>query len=448
MLVSPASQRTASRVEPRFLARRKTCTETEAVKVKGLRWWMISLVMLGTIANYLSRFSFSVAAPSFMKDLHVTTEQYGYAVSAFQFAYAGTQMFTGYLLDVIGLKVGLAIFAIAWSLVNMSHGLAGSWNALLAGRAGMGVTESCMISAGMKTVSNWFPARERGIAAGIFNIGTSLGAMIAPPLIVWAILRYDWRYAFYLSGAVGLAWALIWCFFYNDPQHNRFVTPDELALLREDAAREAPAERKASFRIILNSRNFWAMALARFLADPAWATMTFFLPLFMVKVHHLDMKQMAMLAWLPFLAADFGAIAGGVIGRLAMRWFKVDVIDSKRIAVTVGALIMPCMSTIGFLASPYLVAAAFCVGGFCHQLISTTVISLSTDLFSRNEVGTATGMAGTVGGVGSTAFLLLMGGLVTSVGYTPFFFVLGLFDLGGMLILWLLLKKTDRSGRY
>lgn len=160
------------------------------IKVKNLRWYIIALVCLGTIVNYLSRSSLSIAAPQVMSDLNFTEKEYSWIVSAFQICYTIAQPIAGYIIDMIGLKVGFFIFAIAWSLFNMAHAFAGGWVSLAFLRGGMGLTEAAAIPAGMKASAEWFPAKERGIAGGLFNAGTSVGAMLAPPLVVWAMLTF------------------------------------------------------------------------------------------------------------------------------------------------------------------------------------------------------------------------------------------------------------------
>jgi ACS family hexuronate transporter-like MFS transporter len=148
--------------------------------MKSLRWWMIGLLMIGSIINYLTRSTLGVAAPTILQDLHITAQQYSWIVSTFQGAIM-LQPICGYVLDVVGLKTGFAMFAIAWSLVSMAHGLARSWPAFAVLRGLLGFAEGCANPAGMKATAEWFPARERGLAGGLFNIGASVGSMLAPP---------------------------------------------------------------------------------------------------------------------------------------------------------------------------------------------------------------------------------------------------------------------------
>jgi ACS family hexuronate transporter-like MFS transporter len=192
-------------------------------RIRGLRWWMIGLIMLGSVLNYLTRGSLGVAAPTLMQDLHITEKQYSWILAAFQ----GTIMLQpvcGYVMDVVGLRFGFAMFALAWSLVNMAHGLAGSWQAFAFLRGLMGFSEGSANPAGMKATAEWFPASERGLAGGVFNTGASVGSMLATPLVAWAILTYNWRVAFVITGALGFIWVALWLLFYRSPATHPWLT--------------------------------------------------------------------------------------------------------------------------------------------------------------------------------------------------------------------------------
>src|SRR6187455_2464117 len=188
-------------------------------RLRGVRWWMIGLLMIGSIINYLTRSTLGVAAPTILKDLDITAQQYSWIVSSFQFAIM-LQPICGYVLDVIGLKAGFAMFAVAWSFVSMAHSLAYTWPAFATLRGLLGFAEGCANPAGMKATAEWFPASERGLAGGLFNIGASVGSMLAPPLVVWAILAYNWQTAFVMTGLVGFAWVALWLAFYDSPDRH------------------------------------------------------------------------------------------------------------------------------------------------------------------------------------------------------------------------------------
>ena len=415
-------------------------------KIRGLRWWMIGLVMLGAIINYLTRSTLAVAAPTLMTDLRITAQEYSWIVGTFQIAIM-LQPICGYVLDVLGLKRGLAIFATAWSFISMAHGLAHSWPMFAVLRGLLGFAEGSANPAGMKATAEWFPARERGLAGGVYNIGASVGSMLAPPLVVWAILTYNWQMAFVITGSLGLVWVGLWLWLYESPERHPRLSEAERALIAAGQESHLKGDgRRPSIGHIARQRNFWGIALPRLLADPTWGTLTFWVPLYLTTVRHFDLKQIALFAWMPFLAADLGCLFGGALV-IALQKRGVSLINARRWAFTVGACLMVGMGFVGVVDSPYAAIALLSLGGFAHQTLSVTVITMSSDLFKRNEVATAAGMAGTCGNAGLLVFSLLIGGLVTTVGYTPFFIGLAVLDLAGAALLWILVRDPQAQAR-
>jgi ACS family hexuronate transporter-like MFS transporter len=401
---------------------------------------MIGLLMLGSIVNYLTRSTLAVAAPTLLEDLHISAQEYSWIVGTFQGAIM-LQPICGYVLDVLGLKLGFAIFAVAWSLISMAHGLAHNWQTLAGLRALLGFAEGSANPAGMKATAEWFPAKERGLAGGVFNIGASVGSMLAPPLVVWAILVYNWQSAFVITGALGLVWVALWLWLYHPPDRHPALTEDERSLIAAGQEQHLQGDgTRPSFLSIARQRNFWGIALPRFLADPTWGTLTFWVPLYLSTVRHFDLKQIAMFAWMPFLAADLGCIFGGMVS-MALQRRGVGLINARRGAFTVGAVLMTGVGFVGYVDSPYTAVALISLAGFAHQTLSVTVITMASDLFRRSEVATVAGMAGTCGNAGLLIFSLLIGALVTTVGYTPFFIGLGVLDLVGATVLWTLVRE-------
>lgn len=405
---------------------------------------MIGLLMLGSIINYLTRSTLAVAAPTLMKQLSLTAQEYSWVVGAFQ-ATIMLQPICGYVLDVVGLKLGFAIFAMAWSLINMAHGLAHSWQGFAVLRGLLGFAEGCANPAGMKATAEWFPAKERGLAGGLFNIGASVGSMLAPPLVAWAILAYNWQAAFVITGIIGLVWVALWLAFYNAPAKHPSLSESERSYIIAGQEKHLQGDgTRPSFLHILGQRNFWGIALPRLLADPTWGTLTFWTPLYLSTVRHFDLKQIALFAWMPFLAADLGCMFGGVVVVFLQRR-GVSLIHARRCAFTLGACLMTGMAFVGLVSSPYVAVALLSLGGFAHQTLSVTVITMSSDLFKRSEVATVAGLAGTCGNAGLLIFNLVIGSLVAAIGYTPFFVGLAALDLAGAAVLWILVREQHAS---
>lgn len=408
----------------------------------GIRWITIALIMLGAMVNFLSRATLSVAAPTVMESLHITTQQYSYITGAFQ---AGIllQSVVGYMIDVMGVKVGFAIFAFAWSVICAAHGFATSWQILAALRGVLGFAEGAFSPGGLKVVAEWFPAKERGLAGGLYNIGPSIGQMLAPPLVVWAILYFgNWQASFVIVGAISLSWVVLWLlFYYPVAKHPKLSAEErELIVSGQEKFLQSPDDKKPSMISLLKRRNFWGVALPRFLTDPTWGMLSFWVPLYLTQVRGFDLKHIAMYAWLPFLAADLGCIFGpSVVLFLQKRGW--DLIDARRGAFTLGAFMMIGVAFTGTVQSVYVAVALLCLAGFAHQTLSVTMITMATDLFPRHEVGTVAGMAGTSANLGVLISSLLIGGLVTTIGYSPFFIGLAVLDLIAAVVVWTVIRK-------
>jgi ACS family hexuronate transporter-like MFS transporter len=410
-----------------------------------LRWRLIGLVTLGTILNYLARSTLSVAAPQLKTEFGMTTEDYSWVVLAFQASYTVMQTVAGGVLDALGTRLGFFLFAVGWALANMAHALATGWPSLALFRALLGASEAAAIPAGAKTVSEWFPPRERPLATSVFQMGTSVGNMIAPPLVAFCILAWNWQAAFIVTGGLSLLWAGLWYWSYRSPADHPALTDLDRAAMA--AARNEDVDAKPATRTaLLRSRAFWGIAVPRFLAEPAWQTFNFFIPLYLVSVWQLDLKSIALWAWMPFLAADFGSFAAGVLpGWLMNR--GVPLVASRKITMSVGAACMIGPACIGLAGSPGVAILLFCIGGFAHQMLSGALITLCADMFDSRTVGTASGMAGTAAWIGGMLFTLLIGQSADAWGYDPLFAALAALDLLAAGVLWSLLRATSRQAR-
>jgi len=413
-------------------------------KIKGLRWYMIGLVTIGTVLGYLTRNTIAVAAPTLMSELHITTQQYSYIIAAYSACYTLMQPVAGYVLDLLGTKV---VYAMLWAIFCAATAMAGSWGGLALARGAVGAAEAAMIPAGLKASSEWFPAKERSVAVGYFNVGSSIGAMLAPPLVVWAIVAHSWQMAFIMTGVLSMAWALCWLVFYKHPKQQKKLSYEErdYILSGQEAQHQTGNTRKMSALQIIRNRQFWGIALPRFLAEPAWGTFNAWIPLFMFKVYGFNLKEIAMFAWMPMLFADFGCILGGYLPPLFQRWFGVNLIVSRKLVVTMGAVLMIAPGTIGLFTSPYVAIGLLCVGGFAHQALSGALITLSSDVFGRNEVATANGLTGMAAWTASTLFALVVGALADTLGFSPLFAALAVFDLLGAVVIWTVLKNKPIS---
>jgi ACS family hexuronate transporter-like MFS transporter len=433
--MSNVSDRDVLETEPR---------KTSAFKLTGMRWWMMALLMLGSNLNYLARQTLSMAQVQLYDTLGISPTEYSWITIAFQLTLL-LQPICGYVLDVIGLKVGLAIFVVAWSVINMAHALAGSWKGLAFLRGLMGFAEGSANPAGMKATAEWFPARERGLAAGIYNIGASAGMMLAGPLVLFSVTYMNWQSAFVISGGLGLIWVCLWLLLFNSPSRHPWLSDQERDYIATGQEKALDNAGKPSVVQIIRQRNFWGIALPRFLADPTWIALGAWLPLYMKMERGWDIKEIALFTWLPFLAADFGCIFGGLLAGTVLKYASVSLINARRIAFTVGAGLMISVAFAGLVENPYMAIALFSLAGFAHQTLSVTVITMSSDLFRRSEVATVAGMAGTFGNAGALIFTWSVGALVTQIGYAPFFVCLSILDIIGAIVLWTFVRERKTA---
>ena len=410
----------------------------------GLRWFTIGLIMLGAMVNFLSRQSLSIAAPTVMASLHITAREYGWITGAFQGAIM-LQPGVGYIIDILGVKTGFALFAFLWSIFCMAHGFATNWQMLAGFRGLLGFAEGAFSPGGLKVVSEWFPAKERGLAGGLYNIGPSIGSMIAPPLVAWSIINYSWQASFVIVGLISLVWVGLWLVFYKpvtkhpglSEEERDYIQSGQEAFLQDKAA-------KPSILSILSRRNFWGIALPRFLTDPTWGMLSFWVPLYLTTVRHFDLKHIAMFAWLPFLAADLGCIFGPAVV-LFLQKRGLGLIDARRGAFTLGAIMMIGVAFTGFVQDPLVAVALISLAGFAHQTLSVTMITMATDLFPRNEVGTVAGMAGTCANLGILIFTFELGQHIDQIGYNPVFVMLAVLDLVAAAVAWTVIHKPAKA---
>jgi len=411
-------------------------------KIKALRWWMLALFLLGVTVNYVTRNSLGLLAPELKTSLNMSTEQYSWVVAAFQLAYTVFQPLCGWLIDVIGLKLGFLICASIWAVICMLHAGVGSWLHLAFLRFFMGGAEAAATPANAKAISDWFPRKERPVAAGWAGVGFSIGAMLAPPIILVAHLSFGWRGAFLFCGILSMLWVLLWWKFYHSPETHPNLSKEELALIRED---NEPQQTRLPFltslKIVCKNKKFYGIAIPAFLAEPAWAVFSFWVPLYLANERGMDLKHIVMFAWLPFLAADLGSVASGYLTALYRKLFGCTRINSVVASSVTGAFMMISLAFVAITKDPYVAIALISIGGFGHQVISCMLSALVVESFDKSQVATVNGMRGSSAWIASFLFSLLIGAVADSIGFNPLFIAMGFFDLVGAVFLIALIAE-------
>ena len=410
--------------------------------IKNLRWWMLGMFLLGVTVNYITRNSLGILAPELKTSLNMTTEQYSWVVAAFQLAYTLFQPLCGWLIDVIGLKMGFLICALVWSVTCLLHAGAGSWLHLALLRFVMGASEAAATPANAKAIGDWFPKKERPVAAGWAGVGFSIGAMLAPPIIYVAHVTFGWQGAFLLTGGLGLLWVGLWWWGYHSPQNHPRLSAEERDFINQD--NEAVGEKLPFFtalKVIGKEKKFYGIAIPAFLAEPAWAVLSFWVPLYLANERGMDLKQIVMFAWLPFLAADLGSVASGYLTRLYVRCFGMTRVNSIVASSVTGALLMVSLALMTLVKDPWLAITLISVGGFGHQVISCMLSALVVERFDRRQMATVNGMRGSCAWIASFIFSLIIGVTADTIGFNPLFVAMGFFDLIGAVFLVMLIAE-------
>jgi ACS family hexuronate transporter-like MFS transporter len=410
--------------------------------IKNLRWWMLGMFLLGVTVNYITRNSLGILAPELKNSLHMSTEQYSWVVAAFQLAYTLFQPLCGWLIDVIGLKMGFLICALIWSVTCLLHAGAGSWLHLALLRFVMGASEAAATPANAKAIGDWFPKKERPVAAGWAGVGFSIGAMLAPPIIYVAHITFGWQGAFLLTGGLGLLWVGLWWWGYHSPESHPRLSDEERAFINQD--NEAIGEKLPFFtalKVIGKEKKFYGIAIPAFLAEPAWAVLSFWVPLYLANERGMDLKQIVMFAWLPFLAADLGSVASGYLTKIYVRWFCMTRVNSIVASSVTGALLMVSLALMTLVKDPWLAIALISVGGFGHQVISCMLSALVVERFDRRQMATVNGMRGSCAWIASFIFSLIIGVTADTIGFNPLFVAMGFFDLIGAVFLVMLIAE-------
>ncbi len=423
-------------------------TTQEKRKIKNLRWWILSIFLLGVTVNYITRNSLGILAPELKDSLGMTTEQYSWVVGAFQLAYTLFQPLCGWLIDVIGLKLGFLICASIWALMCMLHAGAGSWFQLAVLRFFMGAAEAAATPANAKTLGDWFPKKERPIAAGWAGVGFSIGAMLAPPIIVIAHINFGWQGAFLFSGLLAMAWVVLWWLFYHSPEKHPNLSRSELEYIKQD---NEPEPVKLPFftalKTVCKNKRFYGIAIPAFMAEPAWAVLSFWVPLYLANERGMDLKQIAMFAWLPFLAADLGSVASGYLTRLYGRFFNGSRVNSIIASSVTGAFLMISLALVALTRDPYITILLISIGGFGHQVISCMLSALVVESFDKGQMATVNGMRGSFAWIASFLFSLLIGLTADTIGYNPLFIAMGFFDLIGAVFLIAFIAERRSKAR-
>jgi ACS family hexuronate transporter-like MFS transporter len=395
------------------------------------RWVVCLLLFAATTINYVDRQILALVKPILDDQLHWTNAEYGRVNAAFQGAYALGLLLFGFLVDRVGTKVGYALSIAGWSLAAMAHALVGGVGGFLRVRVALGLSEGGNFPSAIKTVALWFPRRERALATALFNAGANVGAVVAPAVVPWIALTWDWRAAFFAAGCVGLLWLALWLPFYDRPEQMRRLDPAELAHIR-GGERPGDDGAPADWREILRHRQAWSFITGKVLTDPVWWFFLIWLPDFFKKTRGLDIKGSRL-----YLVSIYGivtvlSVAGGWLAGALVRRGATPTRARKTVMLLSALAVLPIMAVTH--VSTWTAVVLIGVAGAAHQAWSANLFTTVSDLFPKRAVATLVGIGGMAGSASGIVFPILVGELLdrfqaagnATGGYAILFTVCGL----------------------
>jgi ACS family hexuronate transporter-like MFS transporter len=418
---------------------------------KNYRWIIVALLFFATTINYLDRQIIGLLKPILEKEFNWSETDYARIVMAFTAAYAIGLLVSGRFIDKVGSKLGYAITIIFWSIAGMLHALAKNVSGFVFARIGLGLGEAGNFPAAMKTVAEWFPKNERGLATGIFNAGTSIGVVVAL-LIVPVILRsYQWQEVFIITGSLGFVWLILWLVFYEVPSKQKRLSAEEYELIKkgQEFANTDAADRKWNWFQLFRLPQTWAYITGKGLIDPIYWFFLFWLPSYFSSTFNLDLKKPSLELMIIYAATTVGSIGGGYFSSWLIKrgW---PTLKARKTALLLFAILELSVITVQFATNVWVVVALISFAVAIHQAWATNVFTMSSDMFPKEAVSSVVGIGGMAGAIGGILFPMFVGYLLDSykasgnisAGYNILFTICGCTYLLAFVIIHVLTKKA------
>lgn len=408
------------------------------MKVKGLRWFIIGLIFLATVINYIDRSALAImwgnenVEGSISQSLELTKDHYSYILNIFMVAYALGQLFSGKLFDKVGTRVGYVISIGVWGLSSFLHSTVRGFFSLAFFRTTLGLSEAGNWPGGVKSNAEWFPIKERAIAQGLFNAGASIGSVIAPPFIAALFVAFGWRTTFMVVGSFGIFWIIPWLLINKaGPKKHPWITAEEQKYILEGqslADQNATEDTKGkTLKEILSHKESWSVVIGRFFLEPIWWLFVGWMPIYLFDVYGFNVKEVGMFAWVPYVGAAIGSVAGGYVsGKIIAKTNSID--KGRKTTILIGGIIMLAglIATVLFADSAEVFVAVVFFVLFGFQFAISNVQTMPSDFFSGKSVGSLAGLAGMVG-VFSVIIMNFIIPIVAKVSYTPIFITIAIF---------------------
>lgn len=424
------------------------------MKIKGLRWVIIGLIFLATVINYIDRSALSImwgnsdVEGSISQSLDLNKDDYSNILNIFMVAYALGQLFSGKLFDKVGTRIGYVISIGVWGLSSFLHSTVRGFLSIGIFRSTLGISEAGNWPGAVKSNAEWFPIKERAIAQGLFNAGASIGSVIAPPFIAMLFVAFGWRVTFMVIGSFGILWIIPWLLINKSgPKTHPWITKEEQEYIiagqsKADQASNETTKGK-SLKQILSHKESWAIVVGRFFLEPIWWLFVGWMPIYLFDVYGFNVKEVGMFAWVPYVGAALGSIAGGYVsGKIIAKTNSIN--KGRKTTIFIGGIIMVLglIATVLFGKTPELFVSIVFLVLFGFQFAIGNVQTLPSDLFSGKSVGSLAGLGGMVG----VFSVIIMNHLVPKIAvysYTPIFIAIAVFVPLGVGAIYFFARKIE-----
>ena len=413
-------------------------------KAGRYRWGIVGLLFFATTVNYVDRTMLGLLKPELAGELGWSEADYGAIVTAFQAAYALGYLAMGWLIDRFGPRIGYSIAIAIWTVGHVAHGFSASLASFMLSRVVLGLGESGHFPAVVRASSEWFPQKERALAIGWVNSATTIGVILTAPTVAlfMTVLGLDWRQTFIVTGLFGAALLLLWATLYSNPRDSGRVASDELAWIEHDAPEPS---RRIRWTSLLGRREAWAFAIGKFLTDPVWFLMLFWLPSYFASTYAVDLKIVVLPMIIMYLLSDAGSIAGGWLSSRLIQAGRTPNFARKVTMLAAGACVMPLLF-VTRVESMWLAVPIIGVALAGHQAFSSNLLSLPPDMFPKRAVGSVIGLGGFMGGIGGMLMATSTGLVLDATGgdYTLIFAACTLVYVLAVLAIHLLSPRLAR----
>ncbi|MEO6187544.1 MAG: MFS transporter [Ginsengibacter sp.] len=420
--------------------------------IKNYRWIIVGLLFFATCINYLDRQVIGLLKPILEEEFNWKEIDYSHIVMAFTAAYAIGLLLMGKLIDKVGTKLGYTISIVLWSVAGMAHAWARNVWGFVTARIGLGLGEAGNFPAAMKTVAEWFPKNERGLATGIFNAGTSIGVVMALVIAPLILRYYDWPHVFFITGALGFIWLLLWWWLYEIPSKQKRLSTAEYELIKTGQDNVADGAGKTiPWLTLFRLPQTWAFITGKALIDPIYWFFLFWLPSYFASTFHLDLTKPSIELMIIYLATTVGSIAGGYFSSWLIKkgW---PTLKSRKTALLVVAILELSVIGVQFVTHIWVAVGLLSLAVALHQAWATNVFTMASDMFPTEAVASVVGIGGMAGAIGGILFPILVGTLLDSykatghleTGYNILFTICGFTYLVALGIIHLLTRKPGK----